>query len=252
MAQPEMVSIVNVAKASVNAYNEKNWDKVRASLTPDCVYEEVATRRKVQGINDTLALWQGWAKAIPDSTATFESQFVSENMVALELTWRGTHRGPLMTPGGEIQATGKSIALKACQLIEVSGERAKSIRQYFDLGTLLEQIGASPETGSRATIAADPVRVDSRHYSVESETDQVRVLRVSYGPREKSVMHEHPPVVAVFLTEARFRFTFADGRSEERTGKPGDAMIMPAEQHLPENIGDNRAEVVVIELKNRL
>ena len=87
MAQPEMVSIANVAKASVNAYNEKNWDKVRASLTPDCVYEEVATNRKVRGVDETLTLWQGWARAIPDSRATFESQFVSENMVALEL-WR--------------------------------------------------------------------------------------------------------------------------------------------------------------------
>lgn len=251
MAQPEMVSIANVAKASVNAYNDKNWDKVRASLTPDCVYEEVATNRKVRGVNDTLALWQGWAKAIPDSRATFEGQFVSENMVALELTWRGTHSGPLVTAGGEIPATGKSIALRACQLIEVSGERAKTIRQYFDMGTLLQQLGVPPEITSRATIAADPVRVDSRHYSVTSETDQVRVLRVSYGPGEKSVMHEHPPVVAVFLSEARFRFTFPDGRSEERTGKLGDTIIMPAEQHLPENIGDNRADVVVIELKSR-
>ena len=102
-------------------------------------------------------------------------------------------------------------------------------------------------TGDIARQAAD-----SRHYSVTSETDQVRVLRVSYGPGEKSVMHEHPPVVAVFLSEARFRFTFPDGRSEERTGKRGDTIMMPAEQHLPENIGDNRADVVVIELKNRL
>jgi len=251
MAQPEMVSIANVAKASVNAYNEKNWDKVRASLTPDCVYHEVATNRNARDVNDTLALWQGWAKALPDSRATFEGQFVSDSMVTLELTWRGTHSGPLMTPGGEIPATGRSIALKACQVIEVSGERAKAIRHYFDMGTLLHQLGVSHETASRTTIAADPVRVDSRHYSVESETDEVRVLRVSYGPREKSVMHEHPPVVAVFLSEARFRFTFPDGRSEERTGKLGDTIIMPAEHHLPENIGDNRADVVVIELKKR-
>ncbi len=41
-------------------------------------------------------------------------------------------------------------------------------------------------------IAQDPVKVDAKHYKVEFENDQVRVLRITYGPGEKSVMHEHP------------------------------------------------------------
>ena len=41
MPQQGVASLVDVAKASVQAYNEKNWDKVRDSLTPDCVYEDV-------------------------------------------------------------------------------------------------------------------------------------------------------------------------------------------------------------------
>ena len=49
-------------------------------------------------------------------------------------------------------------------------------------------------------VSADPVTVDAKHYAVEAENDRVRVLRVKYGPREKSVMHAHPSVVAVFLT----------------------------------------------------
>jgi len=138
-----MLSIANVAKASVNAYNEKNWEKAHASLTPDCVYDEVATNRKVNGVNDTLAAWQGWAKALPDSKATFDNQFVADNTVVLELTWRGTHTGPLPTPRGEIAPTGKTIAVRACQVIEVSGERAKSLRHYFDMTTLLQQLGVS-------------------------------------------------------------------------------------------------------------
>ena len=34
--------------------------------------------------------------------------------------------------------------------------------------------------------------VDSGHYAVEMENDKVRVLRIKYGPHEKSVMHSHP------------------------------------------------------------
>jgi steroid delta-isomerase-like uncharacterized protein len=144
MPQPGMRSIADIAKASVMAYNDKNWEKVRDSLVADCLYEEVATKRTTHNSNDTIALWQGWAKALPDSKATFERQFVMDNTVVLELTWRGTHRGPLSTPRGEIAPTGKTIELKACQVIEVSGERAKTIRQYFDMNTLLQQIGVQP------------------------------------------------------------------------------------------------------------
>jgi azurin len=40
--------------------------------------------------------------------------------------------------------------------------------------------------------AQDAVRVDAKHYKVESEDAHVRVLRVHYGPHEKSVMHSLP------------------------------------------------------------
>ncbi len=34
----------------------------------------------------------------------------------------------------------------------------------------------------------DPVKVDPKHYKLESENAQVRILRFQYGPHEKSVM----------------------------------------------------------------
>ena len=43
---------------------------------------------------------------------------------------------------------------------------------------------------------ADPINVDPNHYSVESENDQVRELRIRYGLGEQSEMHDHPSAVA--------------------------------------------------------
>nr|NIR51506.1 hypothetical protein [candidate division KSB1 bacterium]NIS26908.1 hypothetical protein [candidate division KSB1 bacterium]NIT73741.1 hypothetical protein [candidate division KSB1 bacterium]NIU27639.1 hypothetical protein [candidate division KSB1 bacterium]NIU94275.1 hypothetical protein [candidate division KSB1 bacterium] len=45
---------------------------------------------------------------------------------------------------------------------------------------------------TQSPFAQDATKVDPKHYKVEFENDQVRVLRISYGPGEKSVMHEHP------------------------------------------------------------
>ena len=98
-------------------------------------------------------------------------------------------------------------------------------------------------------VSADPVKVDPKHYKVEMENDRVRVLRITYGPREKSVMHSHPDGLAVFLTESSGRFTFPDGRSEDRSWSAGQTMFMPAETHLPENLTDQPLEVVLVELK---
>ena len=99
--------------------------------------------------------------------------------------------------------------------------------------------------------AQDAVKVDPKHYSVITENDQVRVLKVHYGPHEKSVMHSHPNSVAVFLTDSNGQFTFPDGKTQTFTSKAGDTMFTPAATHLPENMGDAAFDVVVIELKGK-
>ncbi len=61
----------------------------------------------------------------------------------------------------------------------------------------------------------DAVKVDPKHYTVELENELVRVLRIRYGLREKSVMHGHPASLGVHLTDAHVRFTLPDGKTEE-------------------------------------
>ena len=100
-------------------------------------------------------------------------------------------------------------------------------------------------------VAQDAVAVDPKHYTVEAENDQVRVLRISYGPGEKSVMHEHPDSVAVFLSGGKVKFTLPDGSAQEVSREAGATQWTPAGKHLPENVGDARFEVILVELKGK-
>jgi quercetin dioxygenase-like cupin family protein len=100
-------------------------------------------------------------------------------------------------------------------------------------------------------LAQDPVTVDSKHYKVEFENDQVRVLRITYGPHEKSVMHAHPANVAVFLTDGQGRFTLPDGKTQEVPFKAGTTQWDGGGKHLPENTGDKPFELVLVELKSK-
>jgi quercetin dioxygenase-like cupin family protein len=98
--------------------------------------------------------------------------------------------------------------------------------------------------------AEDPVKVDPKHYKVEFENDRVRVIRIKYGPGEKSVMHGHPESIAVFLTDAQAKFTYPDGRSEDIAANAGTVQHMDAFTHLPESSSKTAFEVIQVELKS--
>lgn len=100
-----------------------------------------------------------------------------------------------------------------------------------------------------AAFAQDPVKVDPKHYTVISENDRVRILKIHYGPHEKSVMHHHPDSVVTYLTDVHVKFTLPDGTSTESTGKAGEAMFTPAGNHLPENLSDKPMDAILVELK---
>jgi quercetin dioxygenase-like cupin family protein len=118
------------------------------------------------------------------------------------------------------------------------------MRQVLVMAALCS-IGAVP------VFAQDAVKVDPKHYKVELQNDQVRVLRIHYGPHEKSVMHEHPASVAVFLTDGQVKFTLPDGKTQEATEKAGSVQWAAAGKHLPENVGDKPFELILVELKGK-
>lgn len=83
----------------------------------------------------------------------------------------------------------------------------------------------------------DPTLVDSQHYKVEFENDQVRVLRVRYGPREAGARHEHIlNRVVCYITD-------------QANGKAGDVHISGAMTHSEENTLDRPVERIAVELK---
>ncbi len=99
--------------------------------------------------------------------------------------------------------------------------------------------------------AQDPVLVDSSHYGLEFENDDVRVIRITYGPNESSVMHYHPAGVAVFLTDQRVQFTLPDGQTLEVEAQAGEVLWTEAGSHLPQNLSDRPLELILVEIKTQ-
>ena len=83
----------------------------------------------------------------------------------------------------------------------------------------------------------DPVTVDGKHYKVEFENEQVRVLRIHYEPREKGQTHEHIlNRVVLYL-------------NDQAAAKADDVRMAGAATHAEENASDRPADRIAIELK---
>lgn len=101
------------------------------------------------------------------------------------------------------------------------------------------------------SFAQDAVKVDPKHYKVEFENDQVRVLRITMEAGEKGVMHSHPEGVVVFLNDGTGQFTFPDGKTQDTKFKAGQVNWSPEVTHQSKNTGKKSFEVIQIELKNK-
>jgi len=131
-------------RENIDAFNASDWGRVKATMTPDSVYEELGTQRRIQGADEVIKADQGWKQAFPDAKGTIRNIFASGNLVTAEVVWEGTHRGALAGPGGAIPATGKRVRVPAVLVATLQRDKIKETRHYFDMMTLLQQLGVTP------------------------------------------------------------------------------------------------------------
>jgi steroid delta-isomerase-like uncharacterized protein len=138
-------AMITTAREQVDFFNTGDWDGLQALLTADARYHEFGTQRKVEGPAKIIELFKGWKSAMPDAAGTVTSAVGSGNQAVLEVIWKGTHTGPLVTAEGTIPASGKRQETPGAIVFTFEGTKIKECHQYFDLLTLLEQIGAQPK-----------------------------------------------------------------------------------------------------------
>ena len=97
--------------------------------------------------------------------------------------------------------------------------------------------------------AQDPVKASPQYYKVLLESDQVRVLEYHLKAGEKEPMHSHSAGVVYVLSGAKLKFSYPDGRTEERGATTGETIWRDPTTHAVENVGDSEAHATPIDLK---
>jgi ketosteroid isomerase-like protein len=116
-------------------------------FTPDGYFWDVSAGAKYYGddIGDTVTTY---GEAFPDMHRELERFYVTGDVVVVELSLNGTHKGPLSLPAGIIPATGNEMHAPCCDVFHLENGKVKSFHCYTAATIMLGQLGVLGALGA--------------------------------------------------------------------------------------------------------
>jgi steroid delta-isomerase-like uncharacterized protein len=128
-------------RAVYDGFNAGDVPTLLTLVTDDFELVDVALGMSWHGRQGWGEWLQNWATSLPDARIHLDSMVAEGDVIVTEHTGRGTHNGVLNTPMGAIPPTGKSIELKFAEFFTMRDDKIKTMRAYWDTGTLMRQLG---------------------------------------------------------------------------------------------------------------
>jgi steroid delta-isomerase-like uncharacterized protein len=139
-----MADNVSIARRLYDGWNERAFDEVVEYVADDGELTTVGPGDVFRGKDGARKYNENWANGFPDGRVTIDRVHADGDTVVVEFTGRGTHTGTLATSMGDIPATGRSMTLKLCDVIEFRDGLIVRQRSYFDTGSMMAQLGLLP------------------------------------------------------------------------------------------------------------
>jgi steroid delta-isomerase-like uncharacterized protein len=126
-----------LVEAWVAAYNDRDWEAMRAVLAADCVYEEIVKPpRRFEGADAIVDVFEAWAKAMPDPHSRVVSLVGDGERMALEFALEGTD-----SPFGDFRPSGRKPATFGAIFFTFADGRITGLRAYLDSLALFQVMG---------------------------------------------------------------------------------------------------------------
>jgi hypothetical protein len=103
-------------------------------------FYDVAAGKKYYG-QDIGVTVDIYAKAFPDMHRELYSMYFMDDVVVVELSLNGTHKGDLVLPAGTIPPTGKEMHAPCCDVFHIKDNKVTTFDCYVAVPILLEQLG---------------------------------------------------------------------------------------------------------------
>jgi steroid delta-isomerase-like uncharacterized protein len=131
----------SVMKAFFDAMNEHDLDGVVAAADEDIEFVDHGGNTRTRGRDEFRAYCGTYLTGFPDLQLEVTNLFGAGDAAVAEALARGTQDGPL----GEIPASSRTIEVPFVLVGRARDGRMVDCREYYDMGTLLTQLGVMPE-----------------------------------------------------------------------------------------------------------
>jgi steroid delta-isomerase-like uncharacterized protein len=123
-------------------WHQKNLTVIDEIFATDYIYH-MAGMPDIQGPEGFEQFVTTIPAAFPDIQFTIEDMFAEGDMVAIRVTFRGTHQGELMG----IPPTGKQVTVTGIGIQRIADGKFQETWDSFDMLGLMQQLGVVPPMG---------------------------------------------------------------------------------------------------------
>lgn len=128
-------------RAVEEIWNGRSLSAVYDFFPPD--FSEAVPNFGLPPTREGMKLWVSMVlSAFPDMRFTIEEQVAEGDRVVTRWIARGTHRAEFLG----LPATGRKVVLEGVTFARVSGGKVTERRAFWDRLSLIQQLGANPES----------------------------------------------------------------------------------------------------------
>ena len=146
LASARPAGAADIAQQLIDAWSNHDADKVASYFSDNVTYEDVTLGAVMHGPAEVKNFAAKWFTQSPDSKFTVTSSFLEAGHGYCEWVVTGTDEG--------IFKTGKKFSVRGVSIFDGSQEKITRETDYWDMGTMMKQLGVLPPPGSQHASAS--------------------------------------------------------------------------------------------------
>lgn len=131
-----------IAEKWIAAWNSHDPDKMVPLFTDDIFYEDVTFGEVSHNSAELRKFYLSEIDGIPDLTLKLDHVNIHDGHGTIEWTFSGTDKG--------VYKTGKKFSVRGVSVIEMRGGKISRNLDFYDLATIMRQVGVLPTTPADA------------------------------------------------------------------------------------------------------
>ena len=137
---------LHIVKKFFDSVGNRDLDGAMSCLSDDHVSHDHGTGMVMTGLDENRADMENWLSMMSEMKVEILNSVESENTVVVEMKMTGINTGDIMMPDGtKVPATGKSVEMNGCQVMEFDGDKMTSSSLSYSMMSMMAQLGLMPE-----------------------------------------------------------------------------------------------------------